>query len=795
MVMTVPEHTPHEDGRSGWSVWLRKFSVRHVDLALAVLVTAAGLIVFAFAGIGGNSRAGFLFLQNIEQRSLDMRFAARGERAHDERIVIVGIDEKTLQNVGAFPLPRTAYATLVDRLRAGGASVIAFDVTFPTPESNSAQQALSQLQHELGSTAPASVKKKIKELEAASDYDAVFAAALRQSGRVVLGHLFLDRERANSVEAKRAEEYFNIIWAKAFPQVLKVKSRDHDFDMGRAWVENGGSVYPGAEANLAQLADAAASYGFFNTNPDPDGTLRRALFIVRYKDQDFFPSLDLQTVREYEKIPDQEVAAYISEDGLERIQLGRHDLRPWHDGTALINYTGPYHTYKHYSMWNVLNGAVPAETFKDKIVLVGGTALGIGDLRNTPFQKRDAGYMGVEVHANIIDNLLHSDEKGRSFLTRGLHEELIDAGFIMLFGLAFGFWFSRTKPLYSTISLFVTLVAFGWFIYFTFAHWGLWLSCVVPAGTLVVNYAVITSFRMIFEEGEKRKIRKTFSQYLSPGVIALIEKDPQKYIRPGGETKELTVMFSDIRGFTSLSEGLTADELVLLLNEYLGEMTDVIFRNLGTLDKYIGDAIMAFWGSPYPQTDHAFCACTCALQMTQTLEKLNARWQAQGRKQISIGVGLNTGPVNVGNMGSAKRLAWTVMGDNVNLASRLEGMTKEYHARVVISEGTYRQVADQFVCRDLDKIRVKGKQQPVTIYELLDVAAEKKKYEPLLSSFDHAMQAYHEQNWQEAAARLGEILTRFPDDGPAQVFLERVLEFIENAPEPDWDGVYVMKTK
>src|ERR1700722_3466518 len=217
--MTAHEHTPAgpdlpergsseqgspEQGSPMRAARVRRFLARHVDLALALVVTAAGLIVFAFAGIGGNSQAGFLFLQNIEQRSLDMRFSARGERSHDERIVIVGIDEKTLQNVGAFPLPRTAYATLVDRLRAGGASVIAFDVTFPTPERNSAQQARSHLQHEFGSTAPASVKKKIKELEAASDYDAVFAAALRQSGRVVLGHLFLDRERANSVEAKRA---------------------------------------------------------------------------------------------------------------------------------------------------------------------------------------------------------------------------------------------------------------------------------------------------------------------------------------------------------------------------------------------------------------------------------------------------------------------------------------------------------------------------------------------------------------------------------------------------------------
>ena len=207
-------------------------------------------------------------------------------------------------------------------------------------------------------------------------------------------------------------------------------------------------------------------------------------------------------------------------------------LRPSHDGTAIINYAGPYGTYQHYSMWDVINGTLPAGTFKDKIVLVGATAEAIGDIRNTPYQGGEP-YMGVEVHANIIDNLLHSQEKGQSFLTRGLNEEMIDAAFIVIFGLVFGFLFSRIPPLYSTISLLLTLAAFAWFAYFSFAREGRWLSFVIPAGTLAANYAAITSYRMIFEEREKRKIRKSFSQYLSPGVIALIEEDPQKYIRSG----------------------------------------------------------------------------------------------------------------------------------------------------------------------------------------------------------------------------------------------------------------------
>jgi adenylate cyclase len=786
--------TLQEEHWSRWAARLRKFPFVRIDIALALLVTLTGLTLFVFSGINGDNRAGFVFLQNIEQSSLDTRFSLRGARPHDPRIVIVGIDERTLQKINSFPLPRSNYAALVERLNAGGARVIALDETFPTPESNSGPQALQQLQKNLGPSISPKVLKQVKELELSTDQDANFAAALKKGGDVILGHLFLNPERAKSAETKSADEYFNIVWAQTFPQVVPVKSKNGKaFDMGTAWIQNGGTVAAGVEANITKIAESAASYGFLNINPDADGTLRRALLMIRYQDKDFFPSLPLQVIREYETIPDQQIVAYIAEDGLERIQFGDHLLRPSRNGTALINYTGPYNTYPHYSMADVIEGTTPAEAFRDKIVLVGATALATGDVRNTPWQ--DTGYMGVEVHANIIDNLLHSGEKGRGFLNRGTDEEIVDVAFILVFGLVFGFVFSRIAPLYSTITVIVTLMAFAWFVYFSFADHGRWLSFVIPAGTLAANYAAITSFRMIREERAKRQIRKSFSQYLSPGVIDLIEKDPEKYIRPGGEMKELSIMFSDIRSFTTLSEGLSPDDLVHLLNEYFGAMTEIIFSYQGTLDKYIGDAIMAFWGSPYPQQDHAFRSCSCALEMVRGLEKLNVKWRNEGRPPIAVGIGLNTGLVNVGNMGSDRRLAWTVMGDNVNLASRLEGITKQYHSKLVISEATYREVASQFVCRELDKIKVKGKNQPVNIYELLDVATERPQYETLLRQFDHAMAAYREQDWQEAADRFAQILTIYPDDGPTQAFLERAEEFIEEAPQADWDGVYVMKTK
>ena len=256
-----------------WAQWAAKFALRHIDLGLAIAITLAGLTLFAFSGLQGNSHAALAFLQNIERRSLDLRFEMRGERPHDDRIVIVAIDEKTLQPIGSFPLPRSNYAKLVDQLSSGGARVIAFDATFPDPESNSAQQALEKLKKDIGPNATSSMLQQINALEAATDQDASFASALKNAGNVLLAHIFLDSQS----NPKLAEEYFNIVWAHAFPQVLKVNKRGGpDFDMGRAWIENGGTVMAGAEANITKLAESAASFGFINIKPDPDGTLRHA---------------------------------------------------------------------------------------------------------------------------------------------------------------------------------------------------------------------------------------------------------------------------------------------------------------------------------------------------------------------------------------------------------------------------------------------------------------------------------------------------------------------------------------
>jgi adenylate cyclase len=794
---------------------LERLPAKKIDLALAAVITALGVALYSFVVYGESEKAGFSFINNIELRSLDARFRMRGTRPHDDRIVIVGIDEKTLQKVGAWPIPRNAYAKMIDQLSAGGAKVVAFDVAFPTPEKNSAVEALKKLETELGTAASPAVIAKIREIQGTSDNDVILAESLKKANNVVLGHLFLDQERARSADKAAAEDYFNVLWGKPFPQMRKA-SGAKDFDFNNAWIEAGGFTAFGIEPNIRLLAEATRSYGFFDNNPDADGTMRHAMLVVRFQDRDFFPSLPFQAFRDLEDVKDGALVGYMAENGLERIEANDYVFQTRRNGTVLVNYAGPYNSYRHYSMADVVDGTVPATTFKDKIVFVGATAKGIGDLRNTPFTDalvlddngkqvfnnkgeavfEQASYMGVEIHANVMDNLLHTRESGRGFLKHGFNEEMIDLFFLVGMGLGLGYLFSRLKPFHSTLIAVGSLFLFSVVVYFAFAKFGMWLSFVIPAGTLIADYATITTFRMIFEEREKRKIRKSFSSYVSPGVINLIEKDPKKYFRPGGEMKDLTIMFSDIRSFTTISEGLSPDELVGLLNEYLSEMTNILFKRWGTLDKYIGDAIMGFWGSPFPQDDHAIRACACALDMSARLEELNMKWEAQGRRQLSIGIGINSGPVNVGNMGSDKRLAWTVMGDHVNLASRVEGQTKDYHVRIIVAEGTYQQAKDHYVLRDLDKIRVKGKLKPVNIYELLAFGKDSASYADLLTRWNVAIALYRQGKWHEAIEAFEALLHKYPDDGPGHTFLKRCHEKVEEgAPEVEWDAVWVAKTK
>jgi adenylate cyclase len=383
----------------------------------------------------------------------------------------------------------------------------------------------------------------------------------------------------------------------------------------------------------------------------------------------------------------------------------------------------------------------------------------------------------------------------RHFLFRGANQVTVDLVLILLLGVPLGMWLALTQPRSMLYGL-LLLVPFGFGVWYAFLH-GWWLNFIVPSGTLVANVGFVAVYRALVEEKEKRRVRGAFQQYLSPEVIRRLLENPD-LVKP--RKTEITVMFTDVRGFTTISEKLDAQELAALLNEYLTDMTRIVFRHNGTLDKYIGDAVMAFWGAPFEEPGHATRGCHAALEMIARLKEMQNKWRSEGRPVLDIGVGLTTGIASVGNMGSALRYGYTALGDTVNLSARLEGLNKEYGSHILLSETTYAEVEDPLlIFRELDLIRVKGKLQPVTLYELLGSRGTREGDAPDLEDhlelFAVGRACYQKRRWQDAQIVFEQVLERWPDDGPARMYVNRCREYHVAGPEQDWDGVYVMTHK
>jgi adenylate cyclase len=701
-------------------------------------------------------------------------------------VVIVAIDQKSEEVLGRWPFPRKHFAAAVDALREAGARVIAFDVNFPQPDQNSALDALQQVRKDYQARIKPGMgdpkfEAELKSLEEGADNDTMFADALSRFDNVILGYFFLRGDEAKTVNAERVNEFLNYLSFQAYPSIVHPEyAKDSEL------LINPQLQFEGLSPNLGRFAANAKNFGYFNIIPDSDGTVRREPVIIPFRGS-FYPSLDVAAALAYNNLPLEQVNVVFNPNGLERIDFGKVRLPTDPAGYVQIDYFGPGKTFPIYSLSDVIERKVPRDELRDRLVLIGPTAVGIGDSSVTPFQQMN--FSGVEVHANFTTNIL----QGR-FIRRGIRENAIDVLFLLLFSLAAGMVLSVASPRRATAITLILLGAFWFLACCLFAYQRMWIVIILPSATLGVNYVVIISYRFFFEERQKRKLKAAFTQYVAPGVIALILQHPE-FLQLGGEEKELTAMFSDIRGFTTLSEGLSPTSLVELLNEFLSAMTDVIFKHWGTLDKYIGDAIMAFWGAPYPQSDHAVRACRTGLEMLDVLNKLQAKWEAQGRPRVDIGVGINTGLMVVGNMGSAKRFNFTIMGDNVNLASRLEGTNKQFGTRVIISEATYLAVHEHFVARELDLIRVKGKMKPVKIFELLGSNSDLETHRDRVERFHKGLEEYRSGQWKTALETFEELTTDYPQDAPSRIFLKRCQDLLEQPPEGAWDGVYVMKTK
>ena len=462
-------------------------------------------------------------------------------------------------------------------------------------------------------------------------------------------------------------------------------------------------------------------------------------------------------------------------------------LDAWARGRMLVNHLGPRSDFPQVSAADVLDGHVDPAKLAGHLAVVGVTALGTYDQRVTPF---DSFLPGVFVQASIMDDLL----TGR-LLSRPAYMVPVEIGILLLLGLAVGLGLPRLRGgLGIAVFLGGGMVVYAAVDQLLFSRWGVDLFLVTPLFTFVLLGLSVAVFQWAVVDREKREVRRAFQHYLAPSVLESVLKDPKKLSLDPSKT-EVTVLFSDIRGFTTISEGLPAEELAKVLNAYLTPMTHEVFRHGGTLDKYMGDAIMAFWGDPIPRPDHALEACRTALAMFDALDGLNRTFEGRGWPRVEIGVGINTSTVSAGNFGSDVLFDYTVMGDGVNLASRLEGINKTYGTRIVLSEFTLARVRDQAVVRELDAVRVKGKHEPVRIYELLGLGHVGPDVAALLVDFAAALADYRARRWDAAAEGFQRCLARRPGDGPAALYVERCATMKADPPGPGWDGVFTLTTK
>jgi adenylate cyclase len=784
---------------------------RHrVSFVLSLCITIVALSVYYLVFLQEKRSPISELAERLELDTLDTRFRYRHQHfsKRDSPIVIVDIDQRAQEVLGRWPFSRIYFAKMLDALREDGAQVAAFDITFSKPDQSAVPiRALAeelQKREQAGETVDPKLIAEVHQLAAKYDADAQFAKAIKRFGPVILGNYFLfTRADLEGVSDQTLQTYADQIAFFAYPPAHPLRSQFGKQDkLHLMEIFEGARLVPkGAEANLdsltAGLSGDSSWTGFFNEPPDSDGVVRRTTLLLPYgrsenpAEWDLYPSMDVMAARAFLGKAAQDTNLYYNQAGIVRIDFGNKlSLRTDELGQMLINYQGPWGTFQHYSIADVLEKKCVPGTFQGRLVLIGATATGIGDLRATPFGGTN--YPGVEIHANIIDNILND-----RFLKRDARSASIDVLLIFTFGIPLGIWMALVQPRWMWLGagLLIPLVAVD---YGAFLR-GWWLNFTVPAMTLLGNVLLVSLYRVLIEEKEKRKVRTAFGQYLSPEVIRRLLVNPQ-LVDP--KKTNVTVMFSDIRGFTSISEKLDAQELALFLNQYLSDMTRIVFRYQGTLDKYIGDAVMAFWGAPFEEEGHAIRACNAALDMMERVRELQKEWEAQGKPRLEIGIGLNTGIASVGNMGSSLRYGYTALGDSVNLSSRLEGLNKDYGTHIIVNETTYRAVkGDGFVFRELDLMRVKGKSQPVTIYQLLgrpaDFAANgsSETLRSQLEIFGRARELYRNRQWKSAQNAFRDFLEKWPMDGPSRIYVERCREYIAVEPPADWDGVFVMTHK
>lgn len=715
------------------------------------------------------------FVHQLDNILYDYRLRLTMPGGMDDRIVILDIDEKSLKEEGRWPWSRNRLALLMDKLFDHyGIAVAGFDVVFAEKDESSGFKVLQSLaRNEL--KGDSQFQSTLARIKPQLDYDSLFAQKL-SNRNTILGY-YLTNSSTGTEKRTSGALPFPVFSAGAF------EGRPINFTQ---WDGYGG--------NLQELQDAAYSGGHFNPLMDPDGIVRRVPMVVEYNGE-YYESLSLAVVRTLlgtsRLVPGYASGKGDNYAGLEWFNVisaqGKLSIPVDKDVSTLVPYRGGRGSFHYISIADVLHDRIPANALEGKIALIGTSAPGLMDMRSTPV---DAIYPGVEVHANMIAGIIDQNLKLKPPYIMGA--EVVQ---ILITGVALSLVLPLLLPAQSSLLALLTLAGTiaGNMVAWQYGNIALPLANSILM--ILTLFALDMSYGFFIEARTMRQITRLFGKYVPTELVDEMSKNPEQVVSMEGESREMTILFSDVRGFTTISEGLDPKELSLLMNAFLSPLSAVINQHNGKVDKYMGDCIMAFWGAPKPDPEHARNAIIAGLEMQKKLAELQDDFKAKGWPEIHIGVGINTGKVSVGNMGSEVRVAYTVMGDAVNLASRLEGITKQYGVGVIVGEHTRSAVPD-FVYRELDQVRVKGKTEPVAIFEPLGRAGEvaQAKLEEI-GTYNEALKMYRSQEWDKAEARFQALHQASPECKLYEVYLDRLDYFRKNPPGAGWDGVFDFLTK
>ncbi len=712
------------------------------------------------------------FLERLELSVFDLRLLARSVQETSRQVSIIAVDEESLIKIGRWPWDRAITADLTRKLDALHPKAVGYDIVFSEPQANPAGQELMRLirnAQRIGLKPTAELRDYFKERLGETNEDVQLARALLGAqSRQILGYYF------NLDPASAREDGKNTLdqAARYFEKQLDGADRPDGLPVPQAFKPR---------TNLELLAKAAGAQAFFNIIPDRDGTIRRYNMAIGFNGTYYQP---LAAALFGQAVPQAPPMLLVTRNGLVGVQWERHFVPTDAKGRMILNYRGPAQSIPHIPAWKILDGTADPNLVKNRYLLVGVTAPTVYDLRVTPY---GVAYPGLEIHATALDNMLTQD-----FIRRPEWAPLMDIASIWIFAAVTVVFLWRARTVVTLVSFTVLAIGFVYANQYFLTAKQYWLNLVYPMVSFAGTYLALNTYRYLFSDRQKKQIRSAFSKYLDPNVVEQVTANPDRLCL-GGERLELSVLFSDIRSFTSISEGLSPDHLVALLNDYLTVMTRIVLHNKGLLDKYIGDAVMAVFGAPYPYPDHPVEACRTALEMHRQLEMLNHSLEKRGLPRLAIGIGINTGDMVAGNMGSQERFDYTVMGDNVNLASRLEGLTKTYGVGTIISQYTQDRVGVHFWTRTLDFVRVKGKNDAVEIFELL---ASIQEPQPLdyLADYLEMVDDYRSGRFAEGLEKARVLAAANPEDKTVGLYLDR-LQTLAVHPPAQWDGVWTFTAK